>query len=57
MARRKPQPTTTSPLVESIREFQQAAREFYANPIEGCSPLCPANCQHRAEAEIWNGRS
>jgi hypothetical protein len=46
-----------SPIVESIREFQEAAREFQRNPIEGCSPLCPGNCAHKQEAQIWNGRS
>jgi hypothetical protein len=53
MADQRPVPQ----IVESIREFQQASREFWANPIEGCSPLCPSNCQHKAEAQIWNGRS
>jgi hypothetical protein len=37
------------PIVQAIREFQQAARDFYAsNPAPGCTPLCPGNCAHRS---------
>jgi hypothetical protein len=40
--------TPTSPIVESIREFQAAAREHAAsNPPPGCTHLCPGNCAHR----------
>lgn len=42
-------PAEPGSTLESIREFQAAAREFYASdPPPGCGFLCPANCSHRS---------
>lgn len=48
---RKPvsQPAESGSILESIREFQQAARDHaVSNPPPGCSFLCPTNCKHRS---------